>query len=204
MHYLMLIQIDEVAFGPRQTPELQAAQSGWTKALIRDGVFVAADRLRPPKTARTLRRSGGRTMCIDGPFVETKEHLGGYYLVDLPDPDAALARAKAMPVSAHCPVFVLPIDGAELHARSGERPPAQTLLMFYGPAPARPQHPDLRSWVPLDGDATLRPLRAGSALEPLPVRVALVDGDLERARAVAEKALAEDGVVELRPVVLYD
>ncbi len=208
MQYLMLIQIDEVAFAARQTAELRAAQQAWTRGLVGEGVFVAADRLRPPTTARTVRRESGRIMCTDGPFVETKEHLGGYYLIDVPDEAEARRRAAKMPVAAHCPVFVLPIEGARLLAREGDKPAEQTMLLFYGAASGAapsdaPADRAVRAWVPI-GDAVRRhPVTPATVLGEAPRAVALVDGGVDVARAIAEKAVGEGGAAELRPVVMF-
>lgn len=204
MQYLMLIQIDEVAFASHQTPALRTAQQTWTRGLVGEEIFVAADRLRPPSTARTVRRARGRTMCTDGPFVETKEHLGGYYLIDVPDVADARARAAKMPVAAHCPVFVLPIEGARLLPRAGEKPPSQVLLMFYGAAPeTAPADPALRAWIPIDDAVARYPVTPDTRLQTAPRAVALVDGDLDAAQAVAERAVVDGGAIELRPVVMY-
>jgi len=203
VQYLMLIQIDEAAFAPKQTLDLLAAQKRWGRALSGDGAVLAGDRLHPPPTARTVRRTGGRTMCIDGPFVETKEHLGGYYLVELPDESKALEQAAAMPVGALCPVFTVAIDSARLLPRDGERPSDQTMMVFYGPPPkVAPVHPDLRSWVRIDPGAAVHAATAGARPLQPPTAVALVDGGLDGAQAIAEIAVPEGGAVELRPVVL--
>ncbi len=203
MHYLMLIQIDEAHLGPRETPDLMQAQADWTRDLVKRGVFVAADRLRPPETARTVRREGGRTLCIDGPFVETKEHLGGYYAVDVASEAEALALARGMPVAAHCPVFVAPVAKAALLPRDGERPPAQTAMLFFGPPPrVAPVHRDLRSWIRL-ADGAPTPVDPGARPPVAPTALALMDGGPDAAQAVAVIAAPEGGAVELRPLVLF-
>ena len=77
--------------------EMSAPWVVYTEALRDAGVLVAGDPLQPAETATTLRVRGGETVLSDGPFAETKEILAGYYLLDVPDLDAALAWAAKMP-----------------------------------------------------------------------------------------------------------
>ncbi|HEV3231701.1 MAG TPA: YciI family protein [Candidatus Dormibacteraeota bacterium] len=63
------------------------------------GCIVGGEQLQPPSTATTVRIDGGRPVVTDGPFLEAKETIGGYAIVDVPDLDAALTLAKAWPAS---------------------------------------------------------------------------------------------------------
>ena len=72
-------------------------------------VFVANDGLAPPESATTVRVRDGETQITDGPFAETKEHLGGYYLIECADLDAALEWAARIPSSAYGSVEVRPL-----------------------------------------------------------------------------------------------
>jgi hypothetical protein len=65
-----------------------------------DGVLVAGEGLQGVETATSLRIKAGKVETMDGPFAETKEHLGGYYVIDVPDLDSALRYAAMIP-SAH-------------------------------------------------------------------------------------------------------
>lgn len=92
--------------------ELQAEMPKWfayTQALQASGQLVAGDALEPTDTATTVRVRDGETLLSDGPFAETKENLGGYYLVDVPDLDAALAWAAKIPNVGYGSVEVRPV-----------------------------------------------------------------------------------------------
>lgn len=92
--------------------ELQAEMPKWfeyTTALQESGAMVAGDALEPIDTATTVRVRDGETVISDGPFAETKEALGGYYLVDVPDLDAALAWAAKIPNVGYGSVEVRPV-----------------------------------------------------------------------------------------------
>jgi hypothetical protein len=65
------------------------------------GVLHAAEPLRPTATAMTVRKRGGKAITMDGPFAETKEQLGGYYIIDCADLDEAIAWAAKMPTACH-------------------------------------------------------------------------------------------------------
>jgi len=108
--YMLLI------YGPSDrtpTPEEMAAEmprwNAYTEALQDAGVMKAGDALHPPDSATTVRVRDGETQVTDGPFAETKETLGGYYLIDVPDLDTALKHAARMPNIAYGSVEVRPI-----------------------------------------------------------------------------------------------
>ena len=71
--------------------------------------MVAGDALQPTSTATTVRVRDGETLVTDGPFAETKEQLGGYYLIDAKDADEALAIAARIPRRAHGSIEVRPV-----------------------------------------------------------------------------------------------
>jgi hypothetical protein len=71
--------------------------------------LVAGEGLDGPGTATTVRTSGGRATIHDGPFAEAKEQLGGFYIVDVPDLDAALEIARKVPLGADGAVEIRPI-----------------------------------------------------------------------------------------------
>ncbi len=102
MDYLLLIASDETANPPRDTPEFDAWMGAWmgfNQHLIEHGHFIAGAGLQPTPTATTVRkRSGEPTQIVDGPFAETKEQLGGFYLVSAADLDEALALAELLPI----------------------------------------------------------------------------------------------------------
>ena len=73
------------------------------------GAYVASNRLAPTSAASTVRVRDGEEVVTDGPFAETKEQLGGYYLIDVADLDAALAWAARCPGASHGVVEVRPV-----------------------------------------------------------------------------------------------
>lgn len=112
MQYLALIYSDP-AKGPQYgTPEFKAMLDGYnafTAGLKARGAFVAGDALKPVETATTVRVRGGKTETMDGPFAETKEHLGGYYLIEVPDLDSAIMAASMIPSAAFGTIELRPI-----------------------------------------------------------------------------------------------
>lgn len=108
--YMMLIYTPTEG-GP-SPEELQAEMPRWgeyTQALRDAGVMVAGDPLEGIDTATTVRERGGETVLTDGPFAETKEILGGYYIIDVPDLDAALKWAAQVPNAPYGSVEVRPV-----------------------------------------------------------------------------------------------
>ncbi|MEA2220623.1 MAG: hypothetical protein QOJ35_3249 [Solirubrobacteraceae bacterium] len=96
----------------RTPEELEAEMPKWfsyTQELQESGAMVAGDALEPADTATTVRVRDGETVITDGPFAETKEALGGYYLVDVADLDAALAWAAKIPNVGYGSIEVRPV-----------------------------------------------------------------------------------------------
>ena len=104
MQYLLTLYADETTWN-RMTPEQQqqgaAAYMAYTQALQAAGVLKGSNRLRPTSTATTLRTTNGKIQVLDGPYIDSKEQLGGYYLIDVPDLDAALSWAGKCPGVGH-------------------------------------------------------------------------------------------------------
>lgn len=103
MQYMLLIYNDpalEPAYG---TPEFNEMMGGYFAAneqMKAAGVLRSGEGLQGVETATSLRIKSGKVETMDGPFAETREHLGGYYVIDVPDLDAALKYAALIP-SAH-------------------------------------------------------------------------------------------------------
>ena len=112
MKYLLLIYSNEaeMASAPDSVmgPRL-AAYGAYSEAIGKAGVVVGANRLRPASAGTTVRVRDGKTQVLDGPYADTKEQLGGYYLIDAPDLDAALSWAARCPGASHGAVEVRPI-----------------------------------------------------------------------------------------------
>jgi hypothetical protein len=81
----------------------------FTQGIVQSGNFKAGDRLRPVDTATTVRVRDGKTLTTDGPFAETREQLGGYYLIEAKDLDEALAIAAKIPSARYGSIEVRPI-----------------------------------------------------------------------------------------------
>lgn len=102
MQYMLLIYQNEAATQARsekQTAEIMGAYMAYTKAMRDSGAYVAGAPLTPSSTATTVRVADGRAKVLNGPYAETKEQLGGYYIVEVPDIDAAVAWAARCPTA---------------------------------------------------------------------------------------------------------
>ena len=102
MRYTFLLYSDPADFahmGPEDFAKLKQAYGAYIGALQEAGVFVATDWLQPVDTATTLTLKGGERLVQDGPFAETKERLGGFFVIEVPDLDAALAWAEKCPAA---------------------------------------------------------------------------------------------------------
>ncbi len=111
MQYLFLLYSDDSQWdkmSPEQQQQGIAAYAAYTQALQTAGVYVGSNRLRPAASATTISAPGfnAKTQVLDGPFADTKEQLGGYFMVEVPDLDAALAWAGRCPGAYHGKVEV--------------------------------------------------------------------------------------------------
>jgi len=112
MEYMLLIYSEErtaATMPPAQVQEMVGAYMAFTQALRDANVLRGSNRLRPTSAATTVRAAEGQRRLVDGPFAETKEQLAGYYLVDVPDLDAALAWAARCPGAQYGSVEVRPV-----------------------------------------------------------------------------------------------
>jgi hypothetical protein len=115
MRYAILIYDAETATPSPEPPpadvmqQVMAEYDAYTKRLRDSGKFLAGEALQPVQTATTLRQGDGRTVTTDGPFAETKETLGGYYVVDCKDLDEALAWAAKIPSATFGSIEVRPV-----------------------------------------------------------------------------------------------
>ncbi len=113
MQYMLLLNEPESEFAKRNDPQQAAAYwGGWNAfigAMAQAGVIVKGDGLQGPGTATTVRIRDGRRIVQDGPFADTKEQLGGYFVIEVPDLDAALEWAARAPSAACASVEVRPV-----------------------------------------------------------------------------------------------
>ena len=105
MQYLLLINDDESA----DNGDLMPAYMAYTEALQASGALVGANQLQPSETATTVRVRDGQTLVTDGPFIETKESLGGYYLIEVESLDEALEWAAKIPSAKFGHIEVRPL-----------------------------------------------------------------------------------------------
>jgi hypothetical protein len=112
MRYLLLIAGDESARSAVSADEdvaTLAAYGEWSKAMAERGVLQGGERLRPVSDATTVRVRNAEVLSTDGPFAETKEQLGGYFVVDCKDLDEAIEVASKLPGAASGSIEVRPI-----------------------------------------------------------------------------------------------
>ncbi|HEY1327584.1 MAG TPA: YciI family protein [Casimicrobiaceae bacterium] len=112
MQYLLLIHAREDhvrSIDADGVARVMEAYRQYTAALKEAGVYLGSNRLQFTSTARTVRTRDGKTSVIDGPYTETKEQLGGYYLVDVPDEASAISWAGRCPGAAHGAIEVRPV-----------------------------------------------------------------------------------------------
>ena len=88
-----------------------AAYVAYSEALTKAGVLRSSNGLQPSSTATTVRLANGKPQVLDGPYADTKEQFGGYFIIDVPDLDAAIAWAARCPATGHGVVEVRPLSG---------------------------------------------------------------------------------------------
>ena len=128
MKYLFTLFVDETRFEDRTPEQMRENMKRWdafTREAIDAGVHLGGEGLQPSATATTIRVGGAEPIVTDGPFAESKEQLGGYYLLDCENLDDALAWAKKIPLEQGGieirPVMDYEAAGSEVHT-SGEVP----------------------------------------------------------------------------------
>jgi hypothetical protein len=112
MNYLLLIYNNEaetMALGEAALKKIVGEYTDFTKSIVQGGNFKAADRLKPVSSASTVRVRNGKATITDGPFAETREQLGGYYLIEAKDLDEATAIAARIPGARYGSIEVRPI-----------------------------------------------------------------------------------------------
>jgi hypothetical protein len=112
MQYLLMLYADEAGWSKMtktQQEQGYAAYMAYTEALKKAGVWVGSNRLQPIGTATTVRVTDGKSQVLDGPYIDSKEQLGGYYLIDVPDLDSAISWAARCPGAGHGTIEVRPV-----------------------------------------------------------------------------------------------
>jgi len=113
MQYMLLIYDEEAKLAAMTADESQAFMGEYARfsaAIAARGALVAGDALKPTSTATSVRVRDGATLLTDGPFAETREQLGGYYLIEAPDLDRALEIAAQIPSARTGTIEVRPVQ----------------------------------------------------------------------------------------------
>jgi hypothetical protein len=112
MQYILLICDDEraaEAMSPEEAAAQTAAYGAWVEQCAARGALVGGERLRPTTDATTVRVRDGEVVTADGPFAETKEQIGGFFIIDVEDLDQAVQAASMLPGATKGSVEVRPI-----------------------------------------------------------------------------------------------
>lgn len=112
MQYMLMLYAPEDGWGKLTKAEQEqgmAAYYAFTEALNKAGALVNSNRLQPTANATTVRLANGKPQVLDGPYIESKEQLGGYYVIEVADLDAAISWAARCPAAGHGVVEVRPI-----------------------------------------------------------------------------------------------
>jgi hypothetical protein len=112
MQYMLLIYVDPATYAGVTDEQNQAEMAEYFAlgpSLRERGITMSGEGLQPITTATTVRVRDGQALITDGPFAETKEHLGGFYLVDVPDLDAAIEIAQRIPDVRRGSVEIRPV-----------------------------------------------------------------------------------------------
>jgi hypothetical protein len=120
MKYMLMLFADERRFqemtngmNRAEVEKMTAPYAAYMEALKNAGIMKGGERLRPTAAATTVRVADGKTEVLNGPYAETKEQLGGYFVIDAPDLDAAISWAARCPGASHGTVEVRPIWSME-------------------------------------------------------------------------------------------
>jgi hypothetical protein len=112
MKYMLMTYVNEAGWTKLTKAEQEqgiAAYTAYTEALTKAGALVGSNRLGPTSAATTVRVANGKPQVLDGPYADTKEQLGGYFLIDVANLDAAISWAARCPAANHGIVEVRPL-----------------------------------------------------------------------------------------------
>ena len=112
MQYLLMLYSDPAGFAqmsPAEQQQAMGAYTAYTEALKNAGAYVGSNRLQPVSAATTVRVANGKSQVLNGPFADSKEQLGGYFLIEATDLDSALSWAARCPGAAHGAIEVRPV-----------------------------------------------------------------------------------------------
>ena len=109
MKYMLLIYMSEDAMSERERQDCYKESAGLARELHASRKFLSASPLQPVATATSVRVREGKRLVTDGPFAETREQLGGYFLIDAKDLDDAIGIASRIPAARKGTVEVRPV-----------------------------------------------------------------------------------------------
>jgi hypothetical protein len=112
MKYLLMAYVNEAGFATltkEQQEQGLAAYGAFMEAMKKAIVLVGSNRLQPSASSTVVKVANGKSQVLDGPYVDSKEQIGGYFLIEAPDLDAAIAWAARCPASSHGAVELRPV-----------------------------------------------------------------------------------------------
>ena len=109
MKYMLLVYLAEDSLSEEEREHCYVESAGLARELNAQGKYIAAGPLHPTVTATSVRVRDGKRLVTDGPFAETREQLGGYYLIDAQDLDEAMKIAERIPVAKHGTIEIRPV-----------------------------------------------------------------------------------------------
>ena len=109
MKYMLLVYLEEQALSESEREKCYVESASLTRELDAKGKYLSAGPLHPVATATSVRVQNGKRLVTDGPFAETREQLGGYYLIDAKDLDEAMSIAERIPVAKVGTIEIRPV-----------------------------------------------------------------------------------------------
>ena len=109
MKYMLLVYLDENSLSEAEREHCYVESAQLAGELSAQGKYLSAGPLHPTATATSVRVRDGKRLVTDGPFAETREQLGGYYLIDARDLDEAMKIAERIPVAKHGTIEIRPV-----------------------------------------------------------------------------------------------
>ena len=109
MRYMLLVYLDEQTLSDSEREHCYVESAQLARDLSANGNYISAGPLHPVATATSVRVRNGKRLVTDGPFAETREQLGGYYLIEAPNLDEAMNIAERIPVAKHGTIEIRPM-----------------------------------------------------------------------------------------------
>lgn len=109
MRYMLLVYLEEQAITDTEREDCYVKSARLTRELHANGKYIDASPLHPVSTATSVRVRGGARLVTDGPFAETREQLGGFYLIEARDLDEAISIAARIPVATVGTIEIRPV-----------------------------------------------------------------------------------------------